>query len=467
MKRKIHRNAPSQFFKALKSYGLTLVFMIFALNLTLAQDEHANENATVYGGDITFVDGETYNSVCVGDGEADYVEVLLENASGRVKQWIITNEEGDILALPDNPSDINFDDAEVGICLIYHLSYNGIKPLVDPSGQGKFTKNINDIVGRFHLSEPIMVERFLQPTAGVLEGGPFEFCVGDGEADHIPEGAITLSGNMGTNSAWVVTDEAANILALPASPYDVNFDEAPAGTCLVWHLSYEDNVSFDGVTNASELMGCFALSNAVTVIRKHTEGGTLEGGPFEFTVGNGEADNIPDAAITLTGNEGTNSQWVVTNEEGTVILALPTTSYTEVNFDTAPAGTSLVWHLSYEDGLEGLAVDAMVADLAGCFSLSNSVSVVKTAASAGLVYIIPNPSGSTANLDFSNFNSDDVTISIHNLLNARVFNRAYDLRSYSSRIIPINVSGYNEGLYFVKVTDNSTGKNYIKRLLVK
>jgi hypothetical protein len=94
------------------------------------------------------------------------------------------------------------------------------------------------------------------------------------------------------------------------------------------------------------------------------------------------------------------------------------------------------------------------------------VTVVRTAASAGLIWIIPNPSGSTANLNFSDFKSDDVTISIHNLLNARVFNRAYDLRSSSNRTIPINVSSYDEGLYFVRVTDNTTGKDYIKRLLV-
>jgi len=42
---------------------------------------------------------------------------------------------------------------------------------------------------------------------GTLTGGPFEFCVGDGEADNIPAGSIGLSGNMGTNSQWVVTDD--------------------------------------------------------------------------------------------------------------------------------------------------------------------------------------------------------------------------------------------------------------------
>jgi len=101
-----------------------------------------------------------------------------------------------------------------------------------------------------------------------------------------------------------------------------------------------------------------------------------------------------------------------------------------------------------------------------CFSLSNSITVTRNAASAGIVWIIPNPSGSVANLDFSDFKSDDVTISIHNLINARVFNQSYDLRTLDSRRVSINVSGYDEGLYFVRVTDNSTGKDYIKRLIV-
>jgi hypothetical protein len=44
---------------------------------------------------------------------------------------------------------------------------------------------------------------------------------------------------MGTNSAWVVTDEAANILALPASHHMMLIlMKHQQGTCLVWHLSY-------------------------------------------------------------------------------------------------------------------------------------------------------------------------------------------------------------------------------------
>jgi len=587
MKKRILCNAPNQIYKTFKSYGLTLVFMVFGFNLTYTQNPNADENATVEGGVVSTTDN---TSICLGDDNPDTVNAVVEGASGRVKQWLVTDDDGDdpkILALPES-SLIDFgapitpreDILEPGNYRIYHLSYNGIKPLGQPFWH-KHVTNLSDILGRFDLSDnyiEILVQQ--KPTGGSLEGGPFEFCVGDGEPDHIPDGAITLSGNLGANSQWVVTNEdGSEILGLPSSSYtEVNFDDAPAGTCLVWHLMYEDGLSglevganpadlmgcfefssnavtvirkhaeggtleggpfefcvgdgeadhipegaitltgnegisqwvvtnedateilglpensytevnFDEApagtclvwhlsyeyeitglevgANPADLMGCFSLSNSITVIRKHTEGGTLTGGPFEFTVGDGTADNIPDGAITLEGNIGANSQWVVTNGDGTIILALPTTSYTEVNFDTAPAGTCLVWHLSYEEGLQGLAVDALVADLSGaCFSLSNSITVTRNAASAGIVWIIPNPSGSVANLDFSDFKSDDVTVSIHNLINARVFNQSYDLRTLDSRRVSINVSGYDEGLYFVRVTDNSTGKDYIKRLIV-
>ena len=695
MKEKAHIDSPSQILKLHSIKVLVGIFMMLSFGFIHAQNPNANENATVYGGEITFANGETYTSVCVEDGEADYVDVVLENASGRLKQWIITDEAGYILGLPDSPSDVNFEDAGVGICLIYHLSYNGMKPLVDPSGQGKFKLHIDEVTdkgngkGRSHLSEPIMVEKFKQPTAGTLEGGPFEFCVGDGEADNIPEGAISLSGNMGTNSAWVVTNAVGDILDLPASPYDVNFDEAPEGVCLIWHLSYENNVNLDvenasdltgcyalsnpitvnriqqpeggeialedgsteieicagdgnsdlfevtltgagggqgvsmlwvitdsnanilatsnnntfdlegagegvcliwhlsyaenvsleGVTNANDLMGCYDLSNPITVTRngvnageiaieggateieicagdgnsdafgviltgdimgdnsawvitnntdfeilglpsgppfdlegagegvcliwhlsfedgltgaevgmKATDlvgcydlsnpitvtrngvnGGTITGGPFEFTVDD-VADNIADGAITLADNVGDNSQWVVTNEDATIILGLPG-SYTDPDFNAAGVGVCKIWHLSYADGLQGLEVptegDHLVASLSGCFSLSNSITVTRTAATAGRVALYPNPSKGSVSVDLSNFGSEDVSVSVFSLQNVRLYYKDFSARSLSrNKSATLNVSGYLDGIYFVSVTDAKTGFTVVKRLVV-
>ena len=225
-------------------------------------------------------------------------------------------------------------------------------------------------------------------------------------------------------------------------------------------------MSFDGVTNASELMGCYALSNPISVYRfTQPTAGVLEGGPFEFCVGDGEADNIPDGAITLSGNMGTNSAWVVTDDAGN-ILGLPPTPY-DVNFDEAPAGTCLVWHLSFEDGLQGAEVGNNAADLTGCYSLSNPISVVRTA-SSGRIALYPNPAKGKVNIDLSDFGSEDVNIRIFNLQNIQMFSRKLNSkRSYNSKSVSIDVSNYRSGIYFVNITDNISGKSYIKRLIVK
>jgi len=108
------------------------------------------------------------------------------------------------------------------------------------------------------------------------------------------------------------------------------------------------------------------------------DGGTLVGGPFTFCVDgiadniHGIADNIPADGITLSGNSGTNSQWVVTDDQGN-ILGLPP-SFTGPDFDDAGAGVCFVWHLSYDDGLTGLAAGNNVNQLAGCFDLSKRYS---------------------------------------------------------------------------------------------
>ena len=226
------------------------------------------------------------------------------------------------------------------------------------------------------------------PSATVLSGGPFEFCVGDGEADNITAGAITLLGNEGSISQWVVTDgEGITILGLPEMPSAVDFDGAGEGTCLIWNLSHDGSLRGAAAgALVADLTGCYSLSNSIIVNRVECEapvipeptcevvGGNLSGGPFEFCVGDGAADNITAGAITLSVNEGSISQWVVTDGEGITILGLPEMP-SAVDFDGAGEGTCLIWNLSHDGSLGGAAAGALVADLTGCYSLSNSIIV--------------------------------------------------------------------------------------------
>lgn len=317
---------------------------------------------------------------CVNDGVADYIDstaLLLSGNTGSSSQWIITDQSRNILGLPDHFSDVDFDGAPAGTCLVYHLSYEGnIEGL-------ELGNNVSQLMGCYGLSNSEEVRR-RSVSGGTLLGGPFVFCVGDGVSDIIAEDQIILSGNNGDNSQWVITDDQGTILGLPGSFSDVDFDGAGLGTCLIWHLSFADGIQGATVgNNASDLQGCFSLSNPIEVQRSGPQGGTLEGGPFTFCVGDGFSDFINPGDIILSGNTGTNSQWVVTDDQG-VILGLPP-MLSAVDFDDAGIGTCLVWHLSFEDGLEGAAVGNNAADLTGCFNLSNPIEVNRTTTEAAVL----------------------------------------------------------------------------------
>jgi hypothetical protein len=211
---------------------------------------------------------------------------------------------------------------------------------------------------------------------GTISGGPFEFCVGDGMADHVS--GVILECNNTVNSQWVVTDEDGKILGLPPKPEAVDFDGAGAGTCLIWHLAYADGLEgLEAGNNATtDLVGEYDFSNSIKVYRNQPEAGTLTGGPFEFNV-----DGTPDyvSGIGLTGElSGTNATFAVTDDKGN-ILGLPPSleALGGVNFDAAGPGTCLIWHIKFEDGLEGAEIGKNTNDLVGCYDLSNPIEVVR------------------------------------------------------------------------------------------
>ncbi|NRB54073.1 MAG: hypothetical protein HRU41_40870, partial [Saprospiraceae bacterium] len=91
-------------------------------------------------------------------------------------------------------------------------------------------------------------------------------CV-DGVGD--PLDVETNGGTADASRGWIITDDVGNILALPAAP-PFDLDGAGVGICQIWYIRYEDNDAFGGNmvgNNLTDLTGCFALSNPITVIR--------------------------------------------------------------------------------------------------------------------------------------------------------------------------------------------------------
>jgi len=231
----------------------------FALSSSIQVTRQIPNAGTIAGGPFTF---------CI-DGTEDMVSgITLDDtdAVGTNNSWIITDDTGLILGLPptiEAVEGVNFDGAGAGVCLIWYIRYeDGLTGL-------EAGMNANDLVGAFGLSNSIMVTRN-EPNAGSISGGPFEFTIDD-TMDFVTGITLDDTNASGANGTWVITDDQGNILGLPPTLEavgGVDFNGAGAGICLIWYLRYEDGLTgLETGMNASNLEGCFNLSNSIQVTR--------------------------------------------------------------------------------------------------------------------------------------------------------------------------------------------------------
>ena len=198
-------------------------------------------------------------TICAGDGVPDPITVTVDGATAGVSsQWVVTDANGNILALPPT-NVIDLEGAGPGLCLLWYLVYDGVL-----SG-AEVGNNASDIEGCFDLSNNIPVDRLSTEPATISTTDPIEFCVGDMEDDLVN---VTVDDpGMGANSAWVITDADGVILALPMLP-PFNFEDTPPGNCLIWYLNYDGDITGAELgLNANDLEGCHSLSNPIEVIR--------------------------------------------------------------------------------------------------------------------------------------------------------------------------------------------------------
>ena len=313
------------------------------------------------------------------DGEADMVTGITLDATSAVgtsSTWIITDDQGMILGLPPTIAaveGVNFDDPGPGTCLIWYARYNGTITGLEMG------MNANDVEGDFDLSNSITVVRNQVVNAGSISGGPFEFDV-DGEPDMVSGITLDATNAFGTNSTWVITDDAGNILGRPGTlemVEGVNFDDAGPGTCFIWYARYEDDSNITTAATVGEITGMFDLSNSIEVVRNQVvNAGKISGGPFEFDV-DGEADMVSGITLDATNAFGTNSTWVITDDAGNILGRPGTLEMVEgVNFDDAGPGTCFIWYARYEDD-SNITTAATVGEITGMFDLSNSIEVVR------------------------------------------------------------------------------------------
>ncbi len=179
----------------------------------------------------------------------------------------------------------------------------------------------------------------------------------------------------GLSYTYVITDaDGATILGNPGDSND--FTGVPAGVCRVYGVSYEGDLNLgtggiDGVTAS----GCSAISsNWIDVTRVQVSAATISTDDnLTICLGQGQTVNV-----TAEGGEGANFAYVVTTGDGATILGGPT-DVPMFGFDEAPVGQCAIWGVTYD------TIDIpsdQVADITGCFALSNPIYVDRLDASA-------------------------------------------------------------------------------------
>lgn len=329
----------------------------------------------VNGGMIMSIDSLISVNLCIIEDSHPPLEVLLDGEAGTDFQWIITDTSGLILDLPAGPP-FDFSMAPPGICQVWHLASIG------PVSGLMMGENISGVTGIYDLSNAVEVIRE-KVNGGVLSHSSgqdsLSFITNDGIADLVD---LSLVDTEGDSTQWIITDDQLNILALPDTlPFD--FEGTPAGTCLIWNISF--NLVPQGLeidSSAQDLLGCFDLSNAITVLRDHIQGGTLTALDGSTTVNVCLSDTLPDLVDVILSNDtfAMNFAWVITDTSG-LILDLPVAP--PFDFSPTPAGICQIWHLAFQDNLTGLMIGNNVSGLAGSFDFSNPVDVVRDSLEGG------------------------------------------------------------------------------------
>ncbi len=317
--------------------------------------------------------------VFVVDGLPDMVSNIAlddSNLTGANQTYVITDDSRNILGIPptlEAVEGVDFDAAGVGDCYIYHLTYS--------TGLGglEMGNNLDDLTGEFGLSNFIEVRR-MALDAGVLSGGPYNFVV-DGNPDMVSNIALDDTDLNGNNQTYVITDDNRNILGIPPTleaVMGVDFDTAGVGSCYIYHLTYSTGLGgLEMGNNLDDLTGLFDLSNFVVVNRNALNAGTLNGGPYMFSV-DGTPDMVSGISLDAADLTGTNQGYIITDGDLNILGLPPTLEAVEgVDFDAAGIGLCLIWHITYEDGITGLGMGENAANLDGFFALSNSIRVYR------------------------------------------------------------------------------------------
>ena len=306
---------------------------------------------------------------CLADGETVKINVELTDMTSANGLFLLTDFDGLII----DTFETNIVEVGAGLseCLIWHISY----PDIILGAEAGF--NINDIAGCFAESTPITITKEAGGTASISTIGPTEICAGDGLDEII---VIDVDGALGPEELFIVTDLDSNILYTQLENM-FSFENAESGSCLIWHLSFQEELDTLGLTNLNQLDGCSSLSNFIEIIKDSSIPGVI-GIEGDNTIC--LKDQLPDMVnLTINGGSSENELWLLTNIDGQIIDLSSGGSF---SFSALTIGEYFIWHIGFSIEVTGAVVGGNINDIDGCFALSNNVSVFVESPEGGFAF---------------------------------------------------------------------------------
>jgi hypothetical protein len=189
-------------------------------------------------------------------------------------------------------------------------------------------------------------------------------CRGDGYPNIVQ---LTVTGNTSPGRFGVVNQSNLDIVASNLNGI-FNFEQIPAGQYFVGFIAVQNLNQLNGVTNLSQINGCSSISNTLQVTSIQLNAGTIStSGPTSLCTGT--------VSVTVSGNQGPLSRFVLFNSTLTAVLAQNTTGV--FNMNPYPDGTYRIVHISYTNAVNLNSLAPPFLPLPACLTVSNQLLIFK------------------------------------------------------------------------------------------
>ncbi len=227
-------------------------------------------------------------------------------------------------------------------------------------------------------------------------------CVGDGVANIV---ALQLTGNSGQGRFGLVRQSDLEVIAINSTG-SFNMEQYPVGSYFVGYVSVPDLAAIAGITNVSQLTGCYDLSNQLPVTSAAVDGGVIST--------NGSTSGcLGSLTFTVVGQQGTTFRWALLNSNFTQIIDQNSTGIFDLS--ALANGTYRVAHVASRGVNLGTIVPPT---LPACTDASNTILLQKSCAVG--IAVSPNPTSGISYATFEVTEDDLTTLEVFDMSGRKV-----------------------------------------------